>query len=475
MTKVQEQQSVAEQYSYVGLDEIEDNFLQLREIKNDDYEEAFLVKEKNKKKLFIYRHIRALNLPYRKLRTIVNEAIPQVIYYKEHPEVQVTTVVEEYVEGTTFSNWLRDRDFEPISDVSAKRIFYQLASAMEVLSNNGIIHRSICPENIILVKGKDVKLVGFNHAIFFDAARRADDYHGVLGFAPPEQEKTGYSDYNTDIYSLGASLHYVLGTDYRGKYKRVLRHMLAINPEERYGNGRVFRKDLQRANVFPWIKVLLLLFAAYLLIMIPLFFINFYYNPTNNFWEKKNFEREQQKTYDFIQSLKNQEMPKLNTGGAGNGTVYANNGKLHLKLTMPGLDTDFNSEALFVNLGNYDKLQKATSFGKNAVYVPANCDLVLTIDNNTGQNIKNPVYKFIPTNMNLQNVADPPNAITTHEGGTIKTQRDIIINKGEKLQFKLSLAKAIILQPFNGATPSIQVVVESENYPTTSTMVYFKI
>ena len=64
------------------------------------------------------------------------------------------------------------------------------------------------PSNVMLNSNGRVVLVDFGIARLFKAARKGTMI-GTLGFAPPEQYQ-GLVDPRSDIYSLGATLHYVL-------------------------------------------------------------------------------------------------------------------------------------------------------------------------------------------------------------------------------------------------------------------------
>ncbi len=71
-----------------------------------------------------------------------------------------------------------------------------------------IVYRDMKPSNVMLTPKGRVVLIDFGIARLFRAARKGTMI-GTLGFAPPEQYQ-GTVDPRSDIYSLAATLHYVL-------------------------------------------------------------------------------------------------------------------------------------------------------------------------------------------------------------------------------------------------------------------------
>ncbi len=98
-----------------------------------------------------------------------------------------------------------------ISAGQAVWIAERISDAFDVIHKGGIIHRDVSPDNIMLCRNGNVKLIDFGAARLF-----ADDDNGLSvllkqGFTPLEQyQRSGKQGAWTDIYSLGASLYHAL-------------------------------------------------------------------------------------------------------------------------------------------------------------------------------------------------------------------------------------------------------------------------
>jgi hypothetical protein len=118
-------------------------------------------------------------------------------------------LVMEYVEGRNLEEELAARG-EPLPEGLVIDIARQLCDVLAYLHGLAppIIYRDMKPSNVMLGPNGRVVLVDFGIARLFKAARKGTMI-GTLGFAPPEQYQ-GLVDPRSDIYSLGATLHYVL-------------------------------------------------------------------------------------------------------------------------------------------------------------------------------------------------------------------------------------------------------------------------
>ncbi|MGA2410730.1 MAG: serine/threonine-protein kinase [Candidatus Binataceae bacterium] len=118
-------------------------------------------------------------------------------------------LVMEYVEGRNLEEDLAARG-APLPEGLVIDVARQLCDVLAYLHGLSppIVYRDMKPSNVMLTEKGRVVLVDFGIARLFKAARKGTMI-GTLGFAPPEQYQ-GVADPRSDIYSLGATLHYVI-------------------------------------------------------------------------------------------------------------------------------------------------------------------------------------------------------------------------------------------------------------------------
>src|SRR6202035_3243548 len=118
-------------------------------------------------------------------------------------------LVMEYVEGRNLEEEIAVRG-GPLPEGLVIDIARQLCDVLAYLHGlvPPVVYRDMKPSNVMLTEKGRVVLVDFGIARLFKAARKGTMI-GTLGFAPPEQYQ-GVADPRSDIYSLGATLHYVV-------------------------------------------------------------------------------------------------------------------------------------------------------------------------------------------------------------------------------------------------------------------------
>jgi serine/threonine protein kinase len=141
------------------------------------------------------------------LAQLKHPAIPAISDRFDHQNRHY--LVMEYVQGRNLEEELAHRG-TPLPEGLVIDIARQLCDVLGYLHGlqPPIIYRDLKPSNVMLTETGRVVLVDFGIARLFKAQRKGTMI-GTLGFAPPEQYQ-GVADPRSDIYSLGATLHYVL-------------------------------------------------------------------------------------------------------------------------------------------------------------------------------------------------------------------------------------------------------------------------
>jgi serine/threonine protein kinase len=118
-------------------------------------------------------------------------------------------LVMEYVEGRNLEEELAAAG-RPLAEGLVVDIARQLCEVLAYLHGFAppIVYRDMKPSNVMLTPKGKVMLIDFGIARLFKPASKGTMI-GTLGFAPPEQYQ-GQVDPRSDIYSLGATLHFIL-------------------------------------------------------------------------------------------------------------------------------------------------------------------------------------------------------------------------------------------------------------------------
>jgi formylglycine-generating enzyme required for sulfatase activity len=141
------------------------------------------------------------------LAGLKNDHIPQV--FDRFSERNRHYLVMEYVAGQTLEQMLGAAGGK-LDEATVIDVSIQILEALEYLHglNPPVIYRDLKPSNVILTAEGRVKVIDFGIARFFQPQATATMI-GSSGYAPPEQYK-GRVEARTDLYALGATMHYLL-------------------------------------------------------------------------------------------------------------------------------------------------------------------------------------------------------------------------------------------------------------------------
>ena len=119
-------------------------------------------------------------------------------------------IVMEYIKGKTLKQYIQE--FSPLSSAKSIQIMKQLTSAITHAHENGIIHRDIKPQNILMDEAGNVKITDFGIATSLGATSftQTNSVIGTVHYLSPEQARGGLATMKSDIYALGIVLYELL-------------------------------------------------------------------------------------------------------------------------------------------------------------------------------------------------------------------------------------------------------------------------
>ncbi|MGN0602755.1 MAG: PASTA domain-containing protein [Oscillospiraceae bacterium] len=118
-------------------------------------------------------------------------------------------VVLVYFEGTTLEKYI-ERNGGRLTWETVRRFFPPIFTTVSLIHNAGLVHRGICPNNILIGENGDIKLTGF--AISDERTANTEIAPELFsGYAAPEQYNSSARQGTwTDVYGVSALLYKAL-------------------------------------------------------------------------------------------------------------------------------------------------------------------------------------------------------------------------------------------------------------------------
>ena len=192
-----------------------------------------------------------------------------------------------FVEGEDLHHLLRAHGRLPVD--RAVRIAEQLCEALDAAHAEGVVHRDLKPQNVLMGKNDQVSVVDFGLAKSLEASAagmtRTGQYLGTPRYMAPEQVEAKPVDSRTDLYALGLILFEMLTGEepFKGDstlqimYRRVkekppnpkelnpeipdylariILRCMERDPAKRYQNAKDILADLQTAHAPSRVKTM---------------------------------------------------------------------------------------------------------------------------------------------------------------------------------------------------------------------------
>jgi len=173
-------------------------------------------------------------------------------------------MVMEYIEGSTLEQFVEING--PCSTDLVLRYIQQINLALQYLHNHydgQLIYRDLKPSNIMVSTTGKITLIDINTLRMKKDRSHSDTYYiGSRGYTAPEAYGYAQSTETSDVYSLGATLYFLLtgnvpsvgsffhdeikASELSHKYKSVILKATSFNPKDRYQSVSAFKHAINQ-------------------------------------------------------------------------------------------------------------------------------------------------------------------------------------------------------------------------------------
>ena len=145
------------------------------------------------------------------LADLLHPNLPRI--YEHFTENERSYLVMDFIEGQTVEEYLAKIGGGPLPVDQVVRWAQQICDVLNYLHTHQppIVFRDLKPANVMMSESGHIFLIDFGIARIFKPGKQHDTVAlGSPGYAAPEQYGKAQSTPRSDIYSLGALLHYLL-------------------------------------------------------------------------------------------------------------------------------------------------------------------------------------------------------------------------------------------------------------------------
>lgn len=202
-------------YKMQYLEEMYEKLTPLGSKEKDDLG-TYLVKNKQTGKIAVEKYIDTAVLPvYQKMEQIDSRHLEKVYHcasgcsFKQVAQNEMALVITEYISGMSLHEHMEKKGYMDEAEVCG--IIRQLLEVLQTIHAEGIVHRDINPDNIIISGDGVLKLIDFGIAREKKVGKNQDTtILGTVGYAAPEQFGFLQTDERADIYAVGVLMNKML-------------------------------------------------------------------------------------------------------------------------------------------------------------------------------------------------------------------------------------------------------------------------
>lgn len=182
------------------------------------------------------------------------------------PANDTAYLVMEYLDGISLKRYIQKKG--KLDTETALTILHPVINSLGAVHEVGLIHRDISPDNILITRNSEVKLIDFGASKSASEDNKSVSIVLKQGFAPEEQYRThGVQGPWSDIYALAVTIYFCitgqlppesiqrlyedtltppskLGSDITPKQEKALLKALAVLAKDRYKSMRDFERDI---------------------------------------------------------------------------------------------------------------------------------------------------------------------------------------------------------------------------------------
>ena len=175
-------------------------------------------------------------------------------------------IVMEYLDGVSLKRYVQKKGKLDVD--TTLTILRPVITSLGAVHKAGLIHRDISPDNILITRNSEVKLIDFGASLHSGDDEKSHSIVLKQGFAPEEQYRThGKQGPWSDIYALGITIYYCVtgqlppesiqrlyddtlvppsqnGVEIEKHKEKALLKAISVKAEDRYQNVEDFEADI---------------------------------------------------------------------------------------------------------------------------------------------------------------------------------------------------------------------------------------